>query len=1698
MVAGLCPDTEEVEIGVNEDLDASATSGGSSCVGDVVELIGSGGTHYSWSGPNGFSSTAQNPVLTNVQMSDAGLYTLTVMDDNGCMKDDETIVIINEEPSVSVNGDSGICEGEDLQLSASGGVNFYWTGPNGFESSEQSPLIFNAGLDAQGVYTVNVTNGEGCSASTTILIDILPLPNASINGSLSACIGSDIQLSAFGGTSYFWSGPNAFSSTDDDPTIFASTAAAEGIYACVITSGGCSQVLTVEIEVNNCNSAPDANDDSETTDENTAVTIDVLGNDTDPDDDDLNVCMQTGDGEASNGSVSVNSDGTITYTPDNGFVGVDSFTYTICDENGEMDQATVYITIVSTNEPPVAVDDQENTDEDTAVTINVLSDDSDPDGDDLTICMQPGDGLPSNGSVSVNADGTITYTPDNGFVGTDSFTYTICDEEGLSDQATVTVSIISTNLPPDANDDNDTTPEDTPVTVQVLNNDDDPNNDDLTLCLQAGDGQPSNGFISVNADGSITYNPNDDFVGTDSFTYTICDEDGEMDQATVTITVTSTNQPPVAVNDTESTDEDTAVIVNILGNDSDPDGDDINVCMQTGDGEPSNGSVSVNSIGTITYTPDSGFVGTDSFTYTICDEDGEMDQATVTITIISTNVPPIAVNDSENTDEGTAVTIDVLNNDSDSNGDDINVCMQTGDGEPSNGFISINANGTITYTPNDGYVGSDSFTYTICDEDGEMDQATVTINISSTNEPPIAVNDSENTDENTAVEIDVLDNDSDPDGDDITVCMQAGDGQPANGFVSINSDGTFSYEPNDGFTGTDSFTYTICDEEGLQDQATVTIYVNNVNEAPDCEDDDWSASEICVGESIMMNVLANDSDPEMDDLSICLESGDGDASHGTVALNAEGALTYTATSSGSDSFTYTVCDGEGGSCQATVSVSTSNCNEAPVCNTIYVEACAGEEVEIDLFDFVSDSNNDDLSVCFETGDGDALIGSVMLGSGGVVLYTGSEQGYDEFSYTVCDENGASCSDFIYVQVDNCNEIPDAQPDVAQTEEDESVTIDVMDNDNDPDGDGLTICLQPGDGQPDNGVISVNADGSITYTPDDGFYGTDSFTYTICDGNGDMDQTTVTITVEEDDVQPCDYELYYETCELEAIVICNDWCDLDGAELTSVHSFYSCTTTFLDDNCFNYQPLPAFVNLTDQLIITYCNGDDCQTINVEIHVTECEEEECEYETEYCTQPVTPLIICNDWCDVDDASILGISSLYGCSVSLLDDNCFQYVPLPQWYGNDEILITYCNEDNECGQITLNILTADDCEDPVTPPSNNPPDANTDSAETNENVAVVIDVLDNDEDPDGDDLSFCLEADDLKPDNGTAELHNGDIIYTPDDGFYGEDSFTYTICDGEGGSDQTTVYVTVMEDCENIFYECALPVTVVELCPEFCQLSGDVTLTGATSAFDCSLTNLPNGCIRYIGLPSQQGVDEVTVTGCDENGNCSEAVYFIDLSGCGNIFAGNDDIIIDEDEEVTIDATGNDDGVGSLTITEIADPMNGTASLDADGNIVYSPDADYNGADVFTYTIVDADGNEATGSVFVLINAVDDESDLTDGGDLQTDGSSDQAAQNEAKTDCVIHVPNTFTPNGDGVNDALTVKDIYCFTRHEFKVFDRYGRLVYEASDIIPERGITWNGLSTDGSPLVRGTYFFVIELESDLMGVHRKSGFVEMVK
>ena len=890
---------------------------------------------------------------------------------------------------------------------------------------------------------------------------------------------------------------------------------------------------------------------------------------------------------------------------------------------------------------------------------------------------------------------------------------------GTSTSATDTHSL-AINEPPVANDDSTTTNEDTPVSITVLANDTDPetNIDVATVEIL------TNGMIGtavVNPDGTITYTPDPDASGSDTVLYRVCDELGLCDTAEVSITVLPINDPPVATDDTYSTDQDTPaggnVVTDDTGNGVDNDVDGTLAPNATIFSGVSSGSLTFGSDGLFTFTPAPGFFGTVSFTYTVTDDLGAVsDPATVTINV---NARPIATDNDYAVAEGSSVSGNVVSDDTgdgvDSDPDSALAPAAAVVANVASGTLTLNADGSFTYTPAPAFSGVDTFTYQIQDTDGAVSNvATVTVTVTDEGSPD-AVDDAVSVVEDSgSTAIDAIGNDTLT--DDATYLTGSLNTTGTSGTVTDNGDGTFGYTPAAGFVGTDTFTYTICDDDtptATCDTATVTVTVTDEG-SPDAVDDAVSVVED--SGSTAIDAIGNDD--LTDNAAYLAGSLDTTGTSGTVVDNGDGTFGYTPAAGfvGTDTFTYTICDDD---------TPTATCDTATVTVTVTDEG--SPDAVDDAVTVVEDSGattidaigNDTLTddATYLTGslDTTGMVGSVTDNGDGTFDYTPAAGfvGTDTFTYTICDDDTptATC-DTATVTVTVTDEgSPDAIDDAVTVAEDSGATaIDAIGNDTlTDDATYLTGSL---DTTGMVGSATDNGDGTFDYTPAAGFVGTDTFTYTICDDDtptATCDTATVTVTVTDEGSPDAidDAVTVAEDSGATAInAIGNDTLTDDATYLAGSLDTTGTTGSVTDngDGTFGYTPAAGFVG-TDAFTYTICDDDTptatCDTATVTVTVTDEGSPDAIDDTATVFEDsgsTTINAIGNDTLTDDATYLTGSLNTTGTIGSVTDngDGTFDYTPAAGFLGADTFTYTICDDDTPtatCDTATVTVTVADE---------------------------------------------------------------------------------------------------------------------------------------------------------------------------------------------------------------------------------------------------------------------------------------------------------------------------------------------------------------------------------------------------------------------
>ncbi|WP_125783494.1 Ig-like domain-containing protein [Pseudoalteromonas rubra] len=755
---------------------------------------------------------------------------------------------------------------------------------------------------------------------------------------------------------------------------------------------------------------------------------------------------------------------------------------------------------------PVAVADSFSGVQFESISGNLLSNDNANGLTPLTLVTIPVR-APQNGTVTLFADGRFTYVPREAFFGTDSFRYRINNSQGVTAEAEVSLLIERVNQDPIAFDNHYALAQNSVLTVSgtgLLVNDFDFDGDTLTVnTTPVTDVQ--HGTLTLNSDGSFSYQPEPEFTGTDSFEYRVEDGNGGSNTATITLLIETevSNFPPVAVNDTYQTNEDEQLFVEIPGvleNDSDADEDPLTLSIIE---QPNMGTLELSETGSFRYTPQQNSYGQDYFVYQIDDGTASV-QAFVIIEVIAVNDAPLASDDSVTVAQGQTISVLVAANDQDIDGS-LDLTSLTLVEGPSHGNVSLSSDNThFIYQSDANYRGSDSFTYQIKDDLGAVSNiANVFIEVTGDNIAPVAAGDSATTQQERPVTIDVLANDSDSDGS-LNYSSLSVVTSPANGSVALDtvSLGGFIYTPNSGFSGSDTFTYQVQDNEGsVSNAATVTITVERLNMAPVASNDSASVE---VAQSVTIAVLDNDSDTDGTVQAGTVEIVQS-PQMGSTEVSSNGTITYihTGTSEGEDTFTYRVQDDQGAfSNTATVTITITAPDTTPVAVNDSAQTDKNVAVDITIL------NND------QAQGRDLLISSIAIvtapshGSVSIDSSSGAAQynpqfnfvGDDSFSYTVSNDLAETSNvATVTVTVNNKNYAPSVEPGSAEIETNISNGALVLQiSASDPDGDTLGYQLSGNNAA----LFSVDSVGKVTVSDAEQLASNGAQTYvltvTVCD------------------------------------------------------------------------------------------------------------------------------------------------------------------------------------------------------------------------------------------------------------------------------------------------------------------------------------------------------------------------------------------------------------------------------------------------------------------------------------------------------------------------------------------------------------------------------------------------------------------------
>jgi large repetitive protein len=1293
--------------------------------------------------------------------------------------------------------------------------------------------------------------------------------------------------------------------------------------------------------------------------------------------------------------------------PPGTFVGRYPLTLSVrCD--GATQTATVEVTVA--NHPPDAVDDQGTVSPGGSVPIPVTKNDTDPDGDDgyaTELEVDP----PTVGTATVQGQ-DIVYTPGTGFVDGDQFTYRNCQvvgARGKRDCDTATVTITRPDPEP-VNDPDATTEEETEVSILVTGNDTSP--DPAKLRVRTA---PTHGTAVVQQNprnGHISYTPNKEFTGTDRFTYDYCE--GVVVGPNVaapdvcpfaTVTVTVTKGKPVPVDDPDvTTMEGRTVDIDVMGNDRNGDADKLEI--KPVQPKPK-GTPAVLSDGKIQYKPAEGFTGKDSFQYDYCgppvNVTAREDCPSATVTVdVQRRVPPavksivlnptppnrkvVVTGTTGSCPEGTLILFIPPDT-------DVSAPVRAGSDGGFTASLEV-PGGTLVET----------YLLTLrvdCDDQTHTTEARFQV----ANQAPDAVDDQASTPKDTPVTIDVTGNDTDPDGDEgYKTSLETT--QPANGRTEVLTGDQIRYTPNPGFSGKDPFTYTFCDIDvdasGRKDcdKATVTVTVERPPVNPKIDSVDPEASP--PNHAVVVNGTTGTCGKAA---RLTLDSAPQAAPPVPVTGGPDGGLEARlkippGTFVGPYQVElHAVCEGK----PKVVAHKLKVANQPPQAADDPATTTMDTPVTIDVTGNDIDPDGDD-GYLTSLDPGKPEHGTAVEQPGNRIRYR-PEAGFtgeDRFSYRFCDlvdaDRTPDCGAATVI-VTVGKPPPEAADDAARTLRDHPLTIQVTSNDRHPDPAKLHVSRPPA--PPATAVEQRQPPGSIRYTPAPGFTGTDTFQYDYCGSSVVVDAAgraactpaTVTVTVAKPDPVPID-DADVTTVASQPVVVevmGNDR-DPDPSKLQlrpdpPAHG----RPEPLPDGRVRYTPEPGQAG-TDTFRYDYCRGAEAAA-----------QAACPFATVTVTVIADPVIasvrpgssppgrtveVAGNTGSCAQAGTLTLQGT-GAAVGVAGDRNGGFtaglaVPAGTFPGAYRLKLRVdCGGQARRAEAALTV-------------TNRAPKAVEDAVTTTRDHPVTIPVTRNDRDPDDPDGHENLVLVTSPPAHGTAQVQpDQTILYTPASGFVGQDRFGYSLCDdvlnADGGADcgAATVTVSVTDT----------PV-ISSVTPGSTPPGQPVQVVGNTGS-----------CNRLGTLIFHGPVDLPLSVSADENGSLATSLTIpagtfpqpyrlelrVDCGGQAQLAeatltvtnrapeAVDDPATTTPDTPVTIDVTGNDrdpddpDGYRNLVLVTTL-PAHGTAEVQPDQTIVYTPASGFVGQDRFGYRLCDdvlnaaggADCGSATVTVTVSGNA------------------------------------------------------------------------------------------------------------------------------
>ncbi|EJL6745169.1 tandem-95 repeat protein [Vibrio alginolyticus] len=1366
-----------------------------------------------------------------------------------------------------------------------------------------------------------------------------------------------------------------------------------------VTDGEEVVAAGLDLTVTPVNDAPEPQDQAFTVGEDGLLTFtdaDLLTGATDVEGDNLTVEGVTYTG--TDGVLTDNGDGTYSFAPNENFNGDVNFTFDVSDGT-DTTSANIDVSVTPENDPPVAGSTSYTVHEDNSITISdeqLLANSSDIEGD-VAISSVSYSG--NDGVLEINGDGTYTFSPNENFTGDVSLDVVVVDEDGAVDTTTAGITVLEVNDPPIAGTTSYTIDEDEVITIsaeQLLANSSDIEGE---VALDSVSYSGSEGIFTDNGDGTFSFAPNQNFNGEVNLDVVVVDEDGATASTTANIDVLPINDAPVSGDLAYSVDEDNSIMLSqeqLLAQATDVEGDALTASNLVVDGDA---TVTANDDGSFTITPDANFNGDIDITFDINDGTDTI-VATADLTVNPVNDLPQPEDQAFTIGEDGVLTFtdqDLLDGATDIDGDDLSVEGVTYTG--ADGVLTDNGDGTYSFAPNENFNGDVNFTFDVSDG---TDTVTANIDVSVTpeNDPPVAGSTSYTVHEDNSITISdeqLLANSSDIEGD---VAISSVSYSGNDGVLEINGDGTYTFSPNENFTGDVSLDVVVVDEDGAVDTTTAGITVLEVNDPPIAGTTSYTIDEDEVITISAEQLLANSSDIEGE---VALDSVSYSGSEGIFTDNGDGTFSFAPNQNfnGEVNLDVVVVDEDGATASTTANIDVLPINDAPVLGDLAYSVDEDNSITLSqeqLLAQASDVEGDALTASNLVVDGDA---TVTANDDGSFTITPDANFNGDIDITFDINDG---SDTIVATADltvnPVNDLPQPEDQAFTIGEDGVLTFtdqDLLDGATDIDGDDLSVEGVTYTGA--DGVLTDNGDGTYSFAPNENFNGDVNFTFDVSDG---MDTVTanidVSVTPEND--PPVAGSTSYTVHEDNSITISNEQLlanssDVEGEVAIDSVNYSGADGVFQDngDGTYTFSPNENFngeVSL-DVVVVDEDGATDSTTAG--ITVLEVNDPPIAGATSYSVNEDEVIIFTEEQLLAQSSDVEGDVSLESVSYSGSDGILT---------ANDDGTYSFAPNENFNGGVSLDVVVAD--EDGAT-------------ATTNAN----IDVLPVNDAPVSGDLAYSVDEDgsitlsqeqllaqasDVDSDNLEAvnltavanatvvENQDGSFTITPDANFNGDIDLSFDLIDNDGASVEVGVDLTVnpVNDAPQ-----STPVNIAGTEDTTILITQDMLLANATdidntydelSAVDLVIDEqygdlLDNGDGTWSFTPAENfngdvpmsfGVsDGDLVTPVEGNLNV-EAVN--DAPEAPTIqMQGEEDVVMVIDpayiaDQVT-DLDGDEISVESITVRA---PANATLTQQPDGMYQLVTTQDFNGLVELGYTATD--GEEVVeGSLNVDVIPVND---------------------------------------------------------------------------------------------------------------------------